>query len=258
MSDRDLLHKPIPIVVPEEPSAGKKGVPPASLDKLGLKVRGRDLGGESAPPARGPTRDADAPPPPAGAPPAEAPARPSRGRGPAYKAAYFNKDVDGSAGVNQRAKPMQALRGQDGAADLRKVVLPPPVEVEVPNPEQLRAAVELMGNGDLQGLDLGSLLARQGSWSKSQGVTPEMIMARLEQLRQMVEARVAALQRMGHLPMDRVARSVTLAQAATSGGEALTQVEDLAGEGGELVRATARQAEGLHQRLAKALGVKGS
>ncbi|HET6345654.1 MAG TPA: hypothetical protein VFH51_12030, partial [Myxococcota bacterium] len=127
------------MVVPEEPSAGKKGVPPASLDKLGLKVRGRDLGGESAPVVRGPARGSEAVPP-AEAPPAEAPVRPTRGRGPAYKAAYFNKDVDGSAGINQRARPMQALRGQDGAADLRKVVLPPPVEVEVPNPEQLRAA----------------------------------------------------------------------------------------------------------------------
>lgn len=252
MADRDLLHKAAPLVVPEDKGTGKKGLPAQSTDKLGLKTRGRDIGGSGDAVALKKVGDSEGP---AAAPAPAAKETVQQARGPAYKSAYFTKDIESTAQVNLRSRPMQALRGSEGASDLKRVVLPPSGSVEVPNPDQIRAASELMG---LSGhpLDLGSLLSRQGNWAKQKGVTVEMIEARMAQLRSMVNDRVQALQRMGRLTSDRLARSVTLAQAATMGGQALDQVQDVASEGGELVRNTSEQAEGMHTRLAKVLGLK--
>jgi hypothetical protein len=50
--------------------------------------------------------------------------------------------------------------------------------------------------------------------------------------------------------------SVTLLQAARAAGKALEGVADVASAGTELLRATAAQAEGLHRRIAKVLGIK--
>ncbi|MBI3179086.1 MAG: hypothetical protein HYZ27_05455 [Deltaproteobacteria bacterium] len=225
MSGRDLLYKPpVPLPVQEEQSGAK----PADKAK-----RVRDLGGVPADTARSRVST-------------------DHTRAAAYKAAYFNKDISGVHQANPRAKPMQALRGSEGALDLKKVVLPPAMGGETPNPDQLRAAGDLMGLG--QGLEasFAGLLGRQKGWLLGKGVTVEMIKARLAQLADMIEARRAALKRM----LGRRSASATLDQAESAGGAALDKVEDVAGEGSELVRKVSEEAQGMHRRLAKMLGIK--
>lgn len=233
--------------MPDEDADGKKALPARSTDKLGLKVRGRDLGGTvEAKAAAG--VGAPAPAPAA----AQAPA--ARVGSPAFKAAYFNKDVIATNNVNLRAKPMQALRGGEGATDLKKVVLPPPVGAQTPDPARLRAAIDLMGAVTGFDADLASLVARQGAWTKGPGVTAAMIQARMAQLEHMVQDRIAALRRMAESSSNCLGRSVTTSRAAEAQGTTI-QVENLAEDGAALVRTTTVQAQGLHHWIAKALKV---
>lgn len=250
---RDLLYKPpVPLVTPEEE---EKKIPAPSLDKLGVRTRGRDLGGED---------DKKAPTGAEEAAPAEdkkategetvrEPEAPART--PAFKAAYFNKDVEATGVVNQRTSNMQALRGAQEATDLRKVVLPSSATVGTPDPHQLRAAGDLMGLGGEQP-ELQGLLQRHGTWLRQPHVTAEMIQQRMAQMEQMVAARVQALARMAKLPQDRLARSVTLRRASSAQGGAMEQVEDLREEGKELTHDTEEQAKPMHRRIAKTLGIK--
>jgi len=225
MSGRDLLYKPpVPLQLPDEESKPEKA--------KGQKVR--DLGGVPSEAPRG--------------------VGPQRGT-PAYKAAYFNRDTSGVHESNLRGSSMQALRGGEEVVDLKKVVLPGALGVESPNPDDLRAAGDLMGlAGGEHGLP--DLLGRQKSWLHGKGVTAEMIKARLAQLKEMVEARRAALKRMLQGRAARRAGSVTLDQAASAQGQALEQATDVAAQGSELVRRAGAQAEGMHRRIAKALGIK--
>ncbi len=225
MSGRDLLYKP-PVPLPAQDD--QSGAKPADKAK-----RVRDLGGVPGETVRSristdSTRTA------------------------AYKAAYFNQDISGVHQANPRGKPMRALRGSEGAVDLKKVVLPPAMGVETPNPNELRAAGELMGLGQNLEPSFADLLGRQKGWLTGRGVTVEMIKARLRQLAEMIEARRAALKRM----LGRRAQSVTVEQAVGADGAALTKSEDVAGEGSELVRRVSEEAAGMHHRLAKMLGIK--
>lgn len=264
MTNRDLLHKPIPLSSNEELKADKSGAPPVpQLNKLGVQNRSRDIGGEA-----GQSKNREPSPTPStaststrvgpkqGKAPPKQPEPEVSTRGPAYRSAYFNRDVASTQEANPRAHPMRALRGDEGATDLKKVVLPPPYGENIPNPEYLQTALELMNVDDLQHLDLGSLLGRQGAWSKAKGVTAEMIKQRLAQLQQMVDARLAALQRIQKLPKKLVAKSATLAQAITQDADTVTQTPDLEASGRELIASTVEQASGLHARLSKVLGVK--
>ena len=124
---RDLLYKPqIPQQLPDE---GTEEGPKAK--KGGAKgVKGaRDLGGV------GESVQVKLP----------AGARGPRAGAPAHKAAYFNKDISGVKDANLAQSNMKALRGAEGATDLRKVVIPPAVGIENPDPADLRAASVLMG-----------------------------------------------------------------------------------------------------------------
>lgn len=238
MSGRDLLYKPqVPQALPDDGTDQKK------VSKTGTKApRGRDLGGV---PAERPS----APPAPRGR------AAPGA-RAPAHRAAYFNNDTSGVHEVNQRASNMAALRGSQGATDLKKIVLPPAVGVEHPEPEVLRGVGDLMGLDGSLDLSLESFLGRQGQWARQKGVTVEMLEARMAQLEDMVAARKAALLRMINVQQRDLPYSVTVTQAVSAHGEALQQSEDLAAEGRALIGRVAEQAEGMHRRLAKMLGVK--
>jgi hypothetical protein len=239
MSGRDLLYKPnVPIVLSEEGSATKP-----TADKVGVKgPRGRDLGGV---PGEAPVR-----------PPSTAVAEVGKTGPPAFKAAYFNKDVSGVRAANPRQSNLAALRGAEGATDLKKVVLPPAIGVDTPDPAQIRQAGELMGLDGTVDLNLQTFLGRQSGWAHAKGVTVEMIAERLAQLQGMVEARKAALKRMLQGRAKARAQSVTLEQANDAQGEVLQQVDDVVTAGAELVQKTAAQAEGMHKRLAKMLGIK--
>ena len=253
MANRDLLHKPIPVGAPEE-AAGENKLPATpALNKLGVQNRSRDIAGESdpiiapverqeVPTSRGPRR-----------PPAP---ETQHNRGPAFRAPYFNKDIESTGAVNQRTRSMKALRGDEGASDLKKIIIPPPRGAETPDPQTLHSALELMAPHQLNRLDLGSLLARQGAWSKTQGVTAEMIAQRLAQLKQMVQDRLVALARVARLSPQHFARSATLTQAISSDGRGHETPTDLNAAGRDLVHSTATQANGLHARLAKVLGSK--
>ena len=100
------------------------------------------------------------------------------------------------------------------------------------------------------------LLQRHGGWLQGKGVTADMIKARLEQLEQMVADRVNALARMGKGRSNKDVTRASLVQAMTSGGEGLQESTDLASEGSALVQSVEDEAEGMHQRLAKTLGLK--
>jgi hypothetical protein len=250
MTNRDLLHKPIPVIAPDDQAGGKKLPGTPALNKLGVQNRAREIGGELDP-ALPATQEPAAP---AATPRARETAK---ARGPAaFRAAYFNKDVESTGAVNQRTSSMKALRGDEGASDLKRIVIPQAMGIDTPDPQVLGQAFELMAPHTLEQLDLSSLLARQGAWSKQKGVTAEMIAQRLAQLKQMVQDRLIALQRLAKLSPQRLMRSATLAQAATSEGRAHEDAPNLAEAGRDLVQSTAAQAEGMHTRLAKALGVK--
>jgi hypothetical protein len=233
VSGRDLLYKPaVPLVIPEEESVkGKK--PDAKAQKA---PGARDLGhvGESV------VKEGT----PAGKPKA-------------FQNAYFNKDISGVRGVNLNTSKAASLRGGEGASDLKKVVLPPSVAgIENPEPAKLRGAIDLMGLEGGFGESLEGLLNRQGAWAKGKGVTVEMLKERLAQLESMVEARKAAIARMANGRSKKPVASVTLDYARRVAGKGLDAVADVAAAGTSLVRATAAQAEGLHRRVAKVLGIK--
>ena len=230
---RDLLYKPpVPIVTTEDEPTAKPGT------KTGAKPRGRELGNV------GKTFEK----------PAGAPERPA-GHAPVYRSAYFNQDTSTVRNVNLRQSTAQALRGAEGAVDLKKVVLPPPVGTDSPDPAQLRGATDLMGVDGSFELSLESLLGRQSAWAKGKGVTLEAIKARLAQLEQMVEDRKRALARLVKGVRQRPAMSVTL-DRAVSGEDALAAADDVVAAGRELVTNTAGQAEGMHLRIAKVLGIR--
>lgn len=238
MSGRDLLYKPQITYIPEEES---KSVEAKKVDKPAAKapVKGpRDLGQVGGSVLKQMARSQAA------------------GKAKAHSHTYFNKDTSGVRGQNLAQSNMQALRGSEEATNLRKVVLPPAIGVEHPEPAVLQGAMDLMGVADGFSSDLASLLGRQGAWAKSKGMTVEMLEERMAQLEAMVEARKAALGRMGKGRSDRAVTSVTLLHAARSAGAALDDVEDVAAAGDELIRETASQADGLHARLAKMFGVK--
>src|SRR5690606_29535963 len=122
---------------------------------------------------------------------------PGQTKPPAFKAAYFNQDSSGVREVNLRQSNAAALRGGEGASDLRKIVLPPSASgITTPDPGQLRGATDLMGLDGSFELNLESMLGRQSAWTRGKGVTAEMIQARMQQLEQMILDRKRALQRL--------------------------------------------------------------
>src|SRR4051812_18366883 len=101
MSGRDLLHKPIIVLPDDNVKADKSDLPAPARDKLGLKTRGRDLGGTQDPASRiAPQR-----PSKSDGKPAAGAASPATQK-PAFQAAYFNANVDATTTVNQRARSM--------------------------------------------------------------------------------------------------------------------------------------------------------
>lgn len=225
MSGRDLLYKPQVIPVLEEEEGDKK--------KVNKSQKAREIGsvGEVAKPRTD--------------------SKPA-----AYKAAYFNQDISGVHQTNLRAKPAAALRGGEGASDLRKIVLPPAQGIDNPDPGVIRSAADLMALEPGMPVDLGTMLTRQGAMIRSPGVTREMLEARLAQLLAMVESRKEALKRMrdGKSAERLMAHTILLARAA--GGKALEKAGDVAEDGSALIEDVRGLAEGMHKRLAKMLGIK--
>jgi hypothetical protein len=178
-------------------------------------------------------------------------------KNPAFKAAYFNQDTSGVRQANLRGSQAQAMRGGEGASDLKKIVLPPSnYGIDTPDPVQLRGATDLMGLDGSFELNLESMIGRQGAWAKGKGVTPEMIEARMKQLEQMILDRKRALARMKNGKGKKKATSVTVELADSAGGKAMEQVDDVVTAGKELIGRTVGQADGMHKRVAKALGIK--
>jgi len=174
----------------------------------------------------------------------------------AHKAAYFNEDISGVRQTNFNKSMVKKLRGTEGVTDLKKIVIPPAIDVDTPEPDVLRGVISLMGfdggfNEELQGL-----LGRHGAWAQGQGVSVEDIKERMEQLERMVEDRRIALARMNDANPAKMSTCATLAHAQEVQGDGVDQSEDVASDGTQLVQRTAAQAEGLHQRIAKMLGLK--
>jgi DNA-binding protein len=249
MSGRDLLYKPpVPQIITEEGSG--TGNNKSQQGKYGGKVPGgRELGnvGDNIR-AKLEAKLADAGNTTIGTP--------GPGVVPAYKAEYFNRAVSGVNQVNLRARGAQALRGTEGATDLRKIVIPPAYGIDNPDPAIIRSAVDLMGLEPGTAYDLASMLTRQGAIVRNPNVTKEMLEARLAMLNAMVKARKAALARMAKRRAAKEANNRTLALARKSQGKALDKAVDVAGEGTQLIEEVRIDAEGMHKRLAKMLGIK--
>ena len=263
MADRDLLNKPMPLIRPEEHAPDKKGLLAPILGKLGVQTRAKEVGTEKDAPAvkqdkssasggtKGlprPTSKKEARAPggmPVGAPEDKA-----------YKAAYFNKDVGALGAPNLRARPMAALRGEEGATDLKKVVLPPLTGSATPSPEMLGAALSAMGPAEVEGPNLLGLLERQSQWAQAKTTTAEVLAARMAQLEEMVAARQEALGRMAQLTPDHLGRSRTLTLGITADPERPIEAEGLEHDANRVIDETSAQAGGLHTRLMKVMGIK--
>jgi hypothetical protein len=239
---RDLLYRPQPLYTPEEEAEGKgkKKSIKNGVSQAKTKVRGpRNLGHVGRTVAKQISEANQA----SGAK--------------AHKHAYFNNDISGVGRPNLGTHQARSLRGNQEAADLRKVVLPPNVlGIEHPDPGILQGAMDLMGVQEGFAGDLAGLLGRQGAWARSKTMTIELLKEKMRQLEMMVDARKAALGRMAEGKSEQPITSVTLLQAAQSAGTALEQVDDVASAGNDLIQQTSGQAAGLHARMAKMFGVK--
>jgi hypothetical protein len=234
MSGRDLLYKPpVPVVPTDEDEADGKKVKSTAKSKAAREAA-RTIEAQKETRNVGET----------GA---------TAKQGPAYRAAYFNKDISGARELNQRESTMKALRGAEGASDLKKVTLPKAAHhIDTPDPKVLRGAGDLMGLDGLLELSLATLLGRQGAWTRGQGVTAEMIAARQKYLEKLVEQRRRALARI----RGKRAGSVTLDAALAADGKDVDDADDVVEEGRKLVVRTSDQAAAMHRRIAKALGIK--
>ena len=98
---RDLLYKPpVPLQLPDEEEEDGKKVKDAKANA--------SVPGKGTPAAQGPK----------GAP------------RPAFMNQYFNRDVNALSQANQAQSGMRALRGEESAMDLKKIVLPTPDGLE--------------------------------------------------------------------------------------------------------------------------------
>ena len=266
MADRDLLHKPSPLVKPE--GDDKSAAPPApARGRLGVAERPREVAREADAQAVGGKSSGARQPGPAGTPDAAGtrpgaaadPSTPTGAPAPAPKAfrnAYFNKDVAATGALNQRTREMAALRGQEGAADLRRVVLPHPPGAENPSPQDLHGALARMGGAEAEGTEFTELLGRQAAWTRREGVTPEAIAAAQAKLAALVELRRAALQRMRALPPSHLEAAPSLGQAVVAADAGAQPPPDPEAEAEALVHANARRGAGMRRRLAKVMGSK--
>lgn len=261
MADRDLLNKPLPAIAPEGDEA-KRSLPAPQLGKLGVLDRAREVGREAeAKPATKQEAKASAQARPQG--PAQKGAVPTQSQPPAapvqekaFRSAYFNRDTAAIGTINQRARPMAALRGQEGATDLKRVVLPVAAGAEDPNPERLHGALLRMAGEHNLAPDLGALLGRQAAWTKREGVTAEAIAARQQELEAQVALRREALARMRQLAPSHLEGTPTLTQAVLSLDADAAAAPDPQAEAEALIDATARRGAGLMGRLAKVMGSK--
>ncbi len=255
---RDLLYRPPPgYILPDEEEEGEGGKKVGAKDKtagtkpqpLSAKVSRASEVGETV----------------AKAPKAT----------PAHLNAYFNKDVNGLRQVNQATSQMKALRGGEGAADLRKIVLPASELRQAPVPEELDRAGRLMGlAGGLAGDGASSkqpefedYLGRMAAWAQDKRRSVADIEALKAHFERMVAARKAALQRLRksrgqhgageNIDLAPNHGNTTWLQAEAAGGGAVEESEDLAGDARALVRATKEQAAPMHARVRKVLGIKG-
>jgi hypothetical protein len=169
----------------------------------------------------------------------------------AYKAAYFNRDISDVRAVNQATLRMRALRGASEATDLRKVVLPAPEQMRMPEADDLRGAAELMGAHRGFASTIEGLIGRLAAWLRSGGMTADRIRARQEQLAALMAQRRTAVGRMRRAAAGQAGRSPTLRRAFEDADADGAEAD----EGDALLEATGRQAGGLHRRIAKMLGL---
>ncbi len=118
-------------------------------------------------------------------------------------------------------------------------------------------ASALMGlDGSIE-LSFEALMGRQSGWARAKEASAEAIRARILLLEQMVMDRHHALARLrAAAAAAATAISVTVHQAMHPRGNALEDGTDVVTEGRLLIERTAGQAEGMHQRIAKMLGLK--
>lgn len=180
-----------------------------------------------------------------------------RGRAyiPAFKNAYFNRDISAPRAVNQRTGNMRALRGAAEVTDLRRVVLPE-ASMPPPDPAALQAASARMAAESLDDLEMTDLLQRQGDWAQSKGMTIEKLEARMQQLEGMIAARKTALARIQKQAPKSTSHLAPSVSTALEGDRENQSAPDIERVGTAMVHATAQHAAGMHRHMAKMLGIK--
>lgn len=258
MADRDFLNTLINAAAVQRPAAERGPPATPAIGKLGVRERAREIGKEAAATPLGlpekETGKAKAGPDAGGAGTAsQAPTVAKPSAAPAFKAAYFNQDVATTSQVNLAARPQKALRGEEGATDLRRVVLPAPAASEAPSePAALAGTLERMAPTEVGESALAGLVSRQGEWTERPSVKPETIAARQEKLERMVEDRKLALLRMQSLPLEARELSNTISHALQVDGAALSQPgADVEKNGNDLIEKAEEKATAMRTRLAK-------
>ena len=239
---RDLLYKPQTVILPDEEEdekAVKKSDKAAKHQAKQAREVGRSLGVD---PRIQKQLDAKL----------------QKGaRGPAFKNDYFNKDVSNVGQTNQSTNSMKALRGSEGAADLRNIVLPALEGEGCAGATELRSAGEMMGLEGDASTSLEGLLQREGDWAQNPKNSLEALKSRFEEMERMVQTRKEALAKMRDKPKgDLHSANPTMRQADVSEDLALGDFGDLVGEANTLISAVEGQSVNMHDRLKKTLGIK--
>lgn len=218
---RDLLYKPpVPLQLPDEEEEDGKKVKDAKANA--------SVPGKGTPAAQGPK----------GAP------------RPAFMNQYFNRDVNALSQANQAQSGMRALRGEESAMDLKKIVLPTPDGLE--QTEGLAEIASKVVSACERSEGVRGALVGLAQWAQ-ENEGKESFNRRWAELDEMVEARKIAMARLKKLDVEKTAQHPTIAQLLTR-ENATDTPEDVVGGAQELSEQTLALAEGMLKRLKKARG----
>ena len=131
---------------------------------------------------------------------------------PAFMNQYFNRDVNALSQANQAQSGMRALRGEESAMDLKKIVLPTPDGLE--QTEGLAEIASKVVSACERSEGVRGALVGLAQWAQ-ENEGKESFNRRWAELDEMVEARKIAMARLKKLDVEKTAKHPTIAQLLT-------------------------------------------
>ena len=125
---------------------------------------------------------------------------------------YFNRDVNALSQANQAQSGMRALRGEESAMDLKKIVLPTPDGLE--QTEGLAEIASKVVSACERSEGVRGALVGLAQWAQ-ENEGKESFNRRWAELDEMVEARKIAMARLKKLDVEKTAKHPTIAQLLT-------------------------------------------